>query len=325
MKQFESFDGNNESERIGDVKLAEGMAYAEKPYRDTSFERKVIDQAHYDFIHSDAYREHLRKIEEARLQTKVSLMNMVDEKIKDRLTREEFWKRGGALLLREVGFDDLTKRHAIVERFRKEEMHFDEEKIQEIKRRYLRRFQTYLTWNEERFNEMVERTIKWLDETKFSEEQMGRNKETAEAPIARGIQAAEDFKRTYLRRAKQGRLSEEEALFEGAQVRERAREEAEARLEYGKIFAAMDEASKHLSWEDMVKYNDTRNWLNKPLDQHIKANDYEEALEYVERLKEIPLFNFASWLQAQIELKRLEIKDRLRARKSKPLRPFHQK
>lgn len=314
MKSVEQCNNNNE--RINDIALAEGMAYAEKPYRDTVLERKADYQARYDFIHSDAYREHLRRIQEEHQKLQASLMNNIDERMKEKMVIEEAWKRNGEAL-RKMSFEE---RMEYLDHFRKEEMHFDEEKIQEIKRRYLRRFQAYLTWNEERFNEYVEGTISSLDKSEFSEEQMRKNKEYAEAPLETGFEAAEDFKRTYLRRAGQERLTEEESLREASQVQERAREEAESKLEYGKIFVAMDEASKHLSWEHLARYNDARNWLNKPLDEHIKANDYEQALEYVERLKEIPLFNFASWLQAQVELKGLEIKDAIR-KKRNLLRP----
>lgn len=317
MKSQEQF-GHKNNELIEDINLAEGMAYAEKPYRDTTHQRKAEYKARYDYIHSEAYREHLRKIQKEYQKLQEDAMNDIDEKMKEAMSREEAWKRNGEAL-RKMPFEE---RRVYLDHFRKEEMHFDEEKIQEIKRRYLRRFQTYLAWNEERFNEFVEESLSSLNKNEFSEEQMRRNNERAEAPLATGFQAAEDFKRTYLRRAKQEHLTKEEALDESSQVRERAREEAEERLEYGKILGDITEVSKRLSWEDMARYNDIRNWLNKPLDEHIKASHYEEALEHVERLKEVPLFNFASWLKAQVELKGLEIKDTLR-RKRKPLRPRH--
>ena len=72
-----------------------------------------------------------------------------------------------------------------------------------------------------------------------------------------------------------------------------------------------------MGWEELKEYNDVRNWLNKSLDEHVKAEDYEEALEYIERLKEVPIFNFASWLKAQVELKVLELKDRIQKQKEK--------
>lgn len=115
-----------------------------------------------------------------------------------------------------------------------------------------------------------------------------------------------------MRRSKQQALSETEAAKEAAQARERAREEIEARLEYGQLLKDFQEKIRHLGWDELKKYNDVRNWLNKSIDEHVKSEDYEEALEHVEQLKEIPLFNFASWLKAKIELKALKIKDRIR-------------
>lgn len=150
----------------------------------------------------------------------------------------------------------------------------------------------------------------WIEEAQ-------RRKEWIEGPIPTGIQKAEDYERTYLRRAKQEPLNETEAQKEAAQVRERAREKTEARLEYGQLLKDFQGEMRHLGWEELKKYNDVRNWLNKSLDEHIKSEDYKEALEYVERLKEIPLFNFASYLKAQVELKALELRDLIRRRKEK--------
>lgn len=304
----------NDKERINDPELAEGMAYAEKPYRDESIRRKSETQDRYDFIHSDAYREHLRKLEEERLEWLNDYANSLDETIKEKIAREEAWKKEPEILKK---LHDLEERHKEIERFRKEEVRFDEEKIQAIKERYKRRFRTYLEWNEQRFNDYVQEMIRSLDESEFNEAETQKAKEWYEGPIPTGIQKAEDYKRTYLRRAKQKPLSETEAIKEGTQVRERAREETEARLEYGQLLKDFQGEMRHLGWEELKKYNDVRNWLNKSLDEHIKSEDYEEALEYVERLKEIPLFNFASWLKAQVELKALELKDRIRKQKEK--------
>lgn len=303
----------NDKERINDPELAEGMAYAEKPYRDESIRRKSETQARYNFIHSDEYREHLRKLEEESLELLNDYANSLDEVIKEKIAREEAWKKEPEVL-RKLG---INERHKEIERFRKEEMKFDEEKIQAIKERYKRRFRTYLVWDEQRFNDYVQEMIRSIDETEFSDVEIQRAKDWDEGPIPTGIQKAEDYKRTYLRRAKQESLSEAEATKEAVQVRERAREEAEARLEYGQLHKDFQGEMRHLGWEELKKYNDIRNWLNKSLDEHVRAEDYEEALEYVERLKEIPLFNFASWLKARVELKALEMKDALRRRKEK--------
>lgn len=53
------------------------------------------------------------------------------------------------------------------------------------------------------------------------------------------------------------------------------------------------------------------------MDEHIRPEDYEEALEYIERLKEVPISNFIFWLRAQVELKSLEIKAWIRRQKEK--------
>ena len=77
----------------------------------------------------------------------------------------------------------------------------------------------------------------------------------------------------------------------------------------------MDYLKCHLGWEKLQEFNASRNFLNKPLDEHIKAEDYEEALEHIERLKEIPVVYLGAWFVAQLELKALEVKDWLRRRK----------
>lgn len=240
-KQFKP--ENKDKERIHDQDLAEGMAYAEKPYRDTSIRRAQEEQKRHEYVHSDEYREERRQIENQDIER------------------------------RERGISD-TELDVLVQETRN----------------------------------IVDQ--RWLDEAQ-------RRKELIEGPIPTGIQKAEDYKRTYLRRAKQKPLSESEALSEASQVRERAREEAEARLQYGELLEDFQGEMRHLGWEELKKYNDVRNWLKKPIDEHIKSEDYEDALEYVERLKEIPLFNFAAWLKAQVKLKMLEIKAQIRKQKEK--------
>jgi len=192
---------------------------------------------------------------------------------------------------------------------------YDEARRQQLRERFQRRFGRELGISDEELDELVKQTRNIEDEHWIAEAQ--KRKELIEGPIPTGSQKAEDYKRTYLRRAKSKPLSKEEAVKEAMRVRERAREEAKARLEYGKLVKDFQGEMRHFGWEELTQYNETRNWLNKPLDEHVKSEDYEEALEYVERLKEIPLFNLASWLQAQVELKALEIKDLIRRQKEK--------
>ena len=255
----------SDKERVDDPILAEGMANAEKPYRDESIRRAQEAQRGHDYVHSDEYREERRHIE--------------NQDTEERLEKHTETKR------------------------------------QQIRERFQRRFGRELGISDEQLDVLVQETRNLVDQRWINEAQ--RRKEWIEGPIPTGIQKAEDYKRTYLRRAKQEPLSEPEALKEASRVRERAREEAEARLQYGELLKDFQGEMRYLGWEELKRYNDVRNWLNKPLDEHIKAEDYEEALEYVERLKEIPLFNFASWLRAQVELRALELKDQIRKQKEK--------
>jgi hypothetical protein len=256
----------NDKERVNDPELAEGMAYAEKPYRDESIRRTQEAQQKIDYIHSDAYREERRQIE--------------NQEIEERLEK------------------------------------YDKAKRQQIREHFQRRFGRELGISDEELDALVKDTRNLRDQWWIKEAQ--RRKEQIEGPIPIGIQKAEDFKRTYLRRTKQKPLSETEATKKAAQVRERAREEVEARLEYGQLLKDFQREIRHLGWEELKQYNNVRNWLNKPLDKHIEAQDYEETLEHIERLKEVPVFNFASWLAARVELKALEIKDWIRKQKEKP-------
>lgn len=261
----------NDKERINDSGLAEGIAYAEKPYRDTSIRRAQEAQQEHGYVHSDEYREERRQIE--------------NQDIEERLENEKY----------------------------------NETKRQQIRERFQRRFGRELGISDKELDALVQETKniveqRWLDEAQ-------RRKEWIEGPIPTGIQKAEDYKRTYLRRAKQKPLSEPEAFKEASQVKERAREEAEARLQYGELLKDFQGEMRHLGWEELKQYNNVRNWLNKSLGEHIKSEDYEEALEYVRRLKEVPIFNFASWLKAQVELKVLELKDRIRKQKEKSESP----
>lgn len=192
---------------------------------------------------------------------------------------------------------------------------YDEAKRQQIRERFQRVFGRELGISDEELDILVQETRNIVDQRWVDEAQ--RRKEWIEGPIPTGIQKAEDYERTYLRRAKQKPLGEGEALKEATQVREQAREEAEAKLEYGQLHKDFQGELRHLGWDELKQYNDVRNFLNKPLDEHIESKDYEEALEYVERLKEIPVSHFMSWLSAMAELKALEIKDRIRRRKEK--------
>ena len=191
----------------------------------------------------------------------------------------------------------------------------NEIKRQQIRERFQRSFGRELGISDKELDALVQKTRNIIDQCWIDEAQ--RRKECIEEPISTGIQKAEDYKKTYLRRAKQKPLSEPEVLKEASQVKERAREKAEARLRYGELLKDFQGEMRHLGWEELKEYNDVRNWLNKSLDEHVKAEDYEEALEYIERLKEVPIFNFASWLKAQVELKVLELKDRIQKQKEK--------
>ncbi len=255
----------NDKERVDDPTLAEGMANAEKPYRDESIRRAQKAQQEHDYVHSDEYREECRHIE--------------NQDTEERLEKHNETKR------------------------------------QQIRERFQRRFGRELGISDEQLDALVQETRNIVDQRWLDEAQ--RRKEWIEGPIPTGIQKAEDYKRTYLRRAKQKPLSEPEALKEASQVKERAREEAEARLQYGELLKDFQGEMRHLGWEELKQYNDVRNFLNKPLDEHIKPEDYEEALEHIERLKEVPIFNFTSWLRAQVELKSLELKAWIRKRKEK--------
>lgn len=310
------------SERIDDKDLAEGMAYVEKPFRDTTIRRREDNQARYDYIHSDEYREHLRKMEEEQLQMFNDYVDHLDKAIRRKMASREEGKEYEAEEL-ELSKEFPDKHDLLNEMIRRhkgapeKERVFDEEKIQKIKDRYIRRFKEYLVWNEKRFEQFVKEiiTVKDSDEGEFGEEEMKRKKDYENAPIPTGIRKAEDYKRTYLRRAGQKPLTKEEALKEASQVRERARGEGEETLKYAEILEDFHAGRRNEGWEEMMEYNNVRNFLNKPLNEHLRAQDYEEALEYVERLKEIPFFNIASWLEAQVKLKILEIKDYIRRRR----------
>ncbi|MBI4085834.1 MAG: hypothetical protein HY433_01155 [Candidatus Liptonbacteria bacterium] len=300
----------NNSERVENPKLAEEMAYIEKPYRDESFERKEETQARYDFIHSDAYREYLRKIQEEHLERLNYRANHLDEIIKERLAREEAWKREREVLEKM----DLEERGKEIERFGKEEMEFDEEKIQAIKERYKRFLERYLASSEQRLDELFEEMVRGLDEEEFNEDELREAREYAEGPIPTGIKKAEDYQRTYLRRAKQKPLSEQEALKEGSLVQEQAREQVESLLPYGEMMTPLG-PREEWGWEELTQYNDVRNWVKQPLDEHITSADYDKALEYIERLKEVKPSDLVTWLTARLQLKSLEIKAWLRNKK----------
>ena len=257
-------EGDNRA-RVVDPELAEGMAYAEKPYRDESSHRAETQKQRHDHVHSDAYREERRQIENG-------------------------------------DWEERLMRYAETER-------------QEIRERFKKRFGRDVGISDQDLDKLVQETRDIVDQRWVEEAQ--KRKEWIEGPIPTGIQRGEDYKRTYLRRAEQVRLSETEALEEASQVKERARNEAEVRLRGGEILNDFQENMRHVGWEELKKYNDIRNWLKKPLDEHVRSEDYEEALEYIERLKEISIFNFAPWLGAQVELKTLMLKDWIRKQKEK--------
>jgi hypothetical protein len=253
----------DEAGKIVDKNLAEGMAYAEKPYRDESLRRKKENQAEYDYVFSDAYKEDRRAEENAFL---------------DEL----------------VDFDDQVKKQKILKRFKK----FTGRE---------------LSISETKLDRLVSQTREIVHQRWVANAAERQAREQAIIPT--GIKKAEDYKKTYVRRFNQQPLSGSEAVKEGALVMERAREEAEAKLKYAELLKDFEADLRHLGWEQLQEFNTTRNFLNRPLDKSIKAEDYEEALEHIERLKEVPAFNLSAWFIAQLELKALEIKECLRRRK----------
>ena len=255
----------DEEEKIVDKDLAEGMAYAEKPYRDESIRRKKENQAYYNHTLSDAYREERKAME--------------NSGIEERLER----------------YDDTQK--------------------QKIRERFQKMTGRELSISDEELNKLVNETRQIVRERWLAETEERTKIEQATVPT--GIKKAEDYKRTYIRRFNQQPLPEPEAVKEGALVKERATEEAEAKLKYAELLNNFNADLRHLGWEQLQEYNASRNYLNKPLDEHIQAEDYEEALEHIERLKEVPVSNLGAWLTAQLELKALEVKDWLRRKKEK--------
>ncbi|GEM_PF-3753553 len=210
---------------------------------------------------------------------------------------------------REVSLDIKKSRQ---EEYLYEKECFDEE-IEELREMHRR--------GEINDNELEERIKKATDDFEeewnpnSSEGFHGRNYEDdIKRQISLGIRHAEDYQRTYLRRAKKGPLSEKEALGEGSLVQERAREEAEDRLLYSEMMTPLG-PREEWGMEELKEYNDIRNWLAKPLDEHISSANYDEALEYIERLKEVPSSDFVTWLTARLQLKALGIKAWLRNKK----------
>lgn len=253
----------DEEGRIIDKDLAEGMAYAEKPYRDETIRRREENQAEHDYVFSDAYKEQRRAQENADLEELVDL-------------------------------DDKEKKKKILARFK----------------RFTGR---ELSISEQKLNQLVEESRRIVQERWEAESAERQARENA--PIATGIQKAEDYKRIYIRRYNQQPLNEKEAIEEGAIVQERAREEAEAKLRYAELSKNLNADLRHLGWKQLQEFNSARNFLNRPLDENIKAEDYEEALEHIERLKEIPVIYLGGWFVAQLELIALKIKGVRRSRK----------
>ncbi len=272
--------GNRKDERIEDTTLAEGMAYAEKPYRDTSFNRAQSRKEELEYYSSNEFRE--KRIAELNQEFQETLESLKELRGPERLEcLEDIFELYGrdAVTTGKVGEEqmDLWINNPL-------------------------RYRTTI--------EAVEDSNRWI-----------------EAPIATGIQKAEDFKRTYERRARSGRLSEAEALKEAVYIREKSREGAELLMQYHMlsmdwnreldiIDKSWDEILKMdrstWSWEKLKKFNDIRNFLKSPIDTHIKAEDYEEALEYIERLQEDGSSSFVSWLQSRLVLKALTLKDFIR-------------
>jgi hypothetical protein len=272
--------GNKKDERIEDTTLAEGMAYAEKPYRDTSLERAQARKEGLEYYSSDEFRE--KRIAELNQEFQETLATLNELSDPERLKCLE-------------DIFELYGRDAV----------------------------TTGKISDEKMSDWIHAPLKF----RTSPEEVARSKEWIEGPIPTGIQKAEDFKRTYERRARSGRLSEAEALKEAVYIREKAREGAELLMQYHMlsmdwnreldiIDKSWDEILKMdrstWSWEKLKKFNDIRNFLKSPIDTHIKAEDYEEALEYIERLQEDGSSSFVSWLRSRLVLKALALKDFIR-------------
>lgn len=263
--------GPENGELIEDIGLAEEMARAEKPYRDTSFDRARANKKELDYFTSNEFREERTAELNEEFQESLAYLEGLDEPERSKYLEEIFHPLYG--------------------------------EGSEVSRKI----------DDERLNTWVNTPI----EVRTTEEEKERRKEWIEGPIPTGIKKAEDVQRTYLRRVKQKPLGEEEASVEASQVRERAREEAE-KLRHYRLLAAdwdgqlSDVPKNKWSWEQLARFNEIRNFLKIPLDKNIKPQDYEEALEYVERLKEEKPSNFSSWLRAKLELKILELKDFVR-------------
>lgn len=272
--------GNKKDERIEDITLAKGMAYAEKPYRDTSFERAQTRKEWLKYYSSDEFRE--KRIAELNKEFQEMLETLDTFSGPERL---EFLEDIFAL----YGRDSVTTG-----------------KI-----------------SEEKMGDWIHAPLKF----RTSPEETARSKDWTEGPIPAGIQKAEDFKKTHERRGRSERLSEAEALEEAIHIREKAREGVELLMQYHMlsmdwnreldvIDKSWDEILKidksNWSWEKLKKFNDVRNFLKRPIDTHIKSEDYEEALEYIEHLQEDGSSSFVSWLRSRLVLKALALKDFVR-------------
>lgn len=88
----------NDKERINDPDLAEGMTYAEKPYRDESIRRAQEAQQEIDYIHSNEYREERRQIRNQDVEERLKKYN----EVKRQQIRERFQQKFG----RELGIND---------------------------------------------------------------------------------------------------------------------------------------------------------------------------------------------------------------------------
>jgi hypothetical protein len=258
----------DESGRIVDKDLAEGMAYAEKPYRDESLSRAEQEKEQHSHIYSGTYKEERRVAENSEIQERLEKH--------DEVTRQKIKDKFKILFGREPSISEKKLDEAI-------------KLTQQIV--------------EERWQAEAQSRQQWIEE-----------------PIPTGIQKAEDFKRTYIRRYNQQPLTEEEALKEADLVREKALEEAEAFIQNAKttvvLFQTIRDAyrqwGKGMDPEVNQIYLQMMDKANAEPEKSITPKMYEQALEGIERLKETAVSNLKAWLKAQIELQRLKFKSRRR-------------
>jgi hypothetical protein len=99
-------------------------------------------------------------------------------------------------------------------------------------------------------------------------------------------------------------LSEQQALQEGSRVRERARQ---YRDEMDDFFGFM---TGRITQRDRTQFEGSA--VRESREKNLKADDYWNALEYVEKLQTVRPYHFIKWLKAKYKLALLEAEDDLR-------------